>query len=440
VDLLQADCLCRIQAMSHGRQTLLEELIIQRKFPFLVYELIFMEMWRKHILHGILSSLQTDPPAQLPINDLILRPLLEIENGYLDLFENSLFHFESLISFGDAALDLVDYLLRCLKDMLLRRTGVNKDNENEYPTGFTAFSNKCVFKRAMKSLLVLRNITEHLDKSEPINDALISHLINSEDADCPMLLTDLIMTQPWRMKYRNGKILDFDPVTTEWDEVDPLSEDFISIKTDQLAFAALYQIISNYKVIQSYSLDELRKKKLLKLNEFIQSKNLAGEKMYTHSWLKCIQTSIDVLVSPHSKVPLERISLRFVKDEVEEIFIKYFHWILLESTVQLLCTSPDVIQKKMAIVVEWKKIRSTLEAVQFGWTLLMHQYVERYCAKCGNITTKSCSKCKGEWYCSRDCQMACLKTHKKDCPRLESRIKLMEDSSESFISRRRLML
>ena len=37
------------------------------------------------------------------------------------------------------------------------------------------------------------------------------------------------------------------------------------------------------------------------------------------------------------------------------------------------------------------------------------------CANCGKMATKRCSKCKLEWYCSRNCQLMSWKTHKKLC-------------------------
>eukprot|EP00483_Globobulimina_turgida_P007951 UN07967 len=37
------------------------------------------------------------------------------------------------------------------------------------------------------------------------------------------------------------------------------------------------------------------------------------------------------------------------------------------------------------------------------------------CAKCGQNAEKRCSKCKSEWYCSRECQLKSWKKHKPIC-------------------------
>ena len=37
------------------------------------------------------------------------------------------------------------------------------------------------------------------------------------------------------------------------------------------------------------------------------------------------------------------------------------------------------------------------------------------CAKCGNVASQRCSRCKNEWYCSRPCQVGSWKAHKGVC-------------------------
>jgi len=37
------------------------------------------------------------------------------------------------------------------------------------------------------------------------------------------------------------------------------------------------------------------------------------------------------------------------------------------------------------------------------------------CAKCGAPAEKRCSRCKNEWYCSRECQVGAWEGHKLVC-------------------------
>lgn len=52
------------------------------------------------------------------------------------------------------------------------------------------------------------------------------------------------------------------------------------------------------------------------------------------------------------------------------------------------------------------------------------------CAGCGDPATMRCSRCKTEWYCSRECQLSRWKEHKKLCVVL-SEIKQEEDKFEA---------
>ena len=40
---------------------------------------------------------------------------------------------------------------------------------------------------------------------------------------------------------------------------------------------------------------------------------------------------------------------------------------------------------------------------------------EAKCAECGKPATNRCSRCKNQWYCSRDCQLRQWKGHKAMC-------------------------
>ena len=49
------------------------------------------------------------------------------------------------------------------------------------------------------------------------------------------------------------------------------------------------------------------------------------------------------------------------------------------------------------------------------------------CGECGDPATQRCSKCKNEWYCSRECQIKRWKQHKEMCKVLT---KLKEDDEK----------
>ena len=54
------------------------------------------------------------------------------------------------------------------------------------------------------------------------------------------------------------------------------------------------------------------------------------------------------------------------------------------------------------------------------------------CAECGELATQRCSRCKNEWYCSRECQLKKWKAHKQYCEVL-TRIRKEDDDRTSQV-------
>lgn len=52
------------------------------------------------------------------------------------------------------------------------------------------------------------------------------------------------------------------------------------------------------------------------------------------------------------------------------------------------------------------------------------------CAACGESAAHRCSKCKNEWYCSRECQLTRWKEHKKMC-QIMTKIKSEDEKHET---------
>lgn len=54
------------------------------------------------------------------------------------------------------------------------------------------------------------------------------------------------------------------------------------------------------------------------------------------------------------------------------------------------------------------------------------------CANCGKVATQRCSRCKNQWYCSRDCQLKQWKAHKAICDVISSNKKEDEIRNEEY--------
>lgn len=63
------------------------------------------------------------------------------------------------------------------------------------------------------------------------------------------------------------------------------------------------------------------------------------------------------------------------------------------------------------------QLRKELEPVSEVYTIENMEYFmdDPKCANCGKDATSRCSRCKSEWYCSRECQVKRWKSHKDMC-------------------------
>jgi len=54
------------------------------------------------------------------------------------------------------------------------------------------------------------------------------------------------------------------------------------------------------------------------------------------------------------------------------------------------------------------------------------------CANCGKVATQRCSRCKNQWYCSRECQLKRWKGHKALCDIIQKNRKEDDDKNEEY--------
>ena len=54
------------------------------------------------------------------------------------------------------------------------------------------------------------------------------------------------------------------------------------------------------------------------------------------------------------------------------------------------------------------------------------------CAECGKTATQRCSRCKNQWYCSRECQVRQWKGHKALCDIIFANKKEDENRNQEF--------
>jgi hypothetical protein len=400
-----------LQSSHCWRETVLEEMILQAKLPILVHEIIFIELWKKNFLPKISAEFQShikvDEMQKHPAVQHSIVPLLQYEGECLKILDIAFFHPESIKSLGEATLDLTDYTLRCIKAALEQfQEPVEAWEANSH---LMKISKSIPVRMLVDCLGILISLVLYdldLKKCRPLKDAFVSRLILSTDS--PMLISDLILYQPWEKdKRRNIPFFHFD--SNCWHGVHPANKDNMDITSVGL----LRFIFELEKVQSSYFRSNARKEKLRKVIEYLETKDQWVSEQACHSFKivngKCKLRKTILDDSPNKRPqPLEVSSFPFLEEQLEKTFNEGHSKILEQNLKNLLHTSSSTFKEKKKI---W--LGDLNDRRIFDPSLLPKIH---FCAMClVQEATKVCSNCRKEWYCSRKCQKEDWKDHKKGC-------------------------
>merc|ERR1712146_552385 len=164
---------------------------------------------------------------------------------------------------------------------------------------------------------------------------------------------------------------------------------------------SLYNMVMEPTMRQKYDINSYRKNVLVDLRKYfntalIDQLPVLGDLQRTIEELNMMEAAE---AAHQSFFMLEQVmTMRegLLQQDWEEV-IKFGREVVFAGT-------QESYDEEMKLLAEWYNsfdIESCLE--------------EPKCAKCGAPAEKRCSRCKNEWYCSRDCQVAAWEGHKTVC-------------------------
>ncbi|KAL0978711.1 hypothetical protein UPYG_G00174190 [Umbra pygmaea] len=377
------------------------------KIPILVHEMILVELW-KHKVFPILCQLQDFNPK----NTFPLYMVIHHEATIINLLETIMFHKDSYEAADDSALDLVDYCHRKIT-ILASRTSRQETATQGRPTHSESGGLSSVqdlqgqnaaleFDISLKALSVLRYITDHTDSISVINRMLSVH-------NLPCVLVQLIEHSPWS-RYSDGNMEKY--INGKWQKIP--SEDYLMMtKLDGQVWIALYNLVLKEDCQRKYDFNNFNKNQLLKLRVFLtevlidQLPNLLE-----------LQRFLSHLSMTDSTPPKKYLI-------VEQIPAMWNN-IMQANTGKWKAIAKY--QVKEAFNSSEKDLRQ--QAIRLAQTYnldVMESLIpdKPKCGACGSEASKRCSRCQGEWYCRRECQVKNWPKHKVAC-------QLMADAMENL--------
>ncbi|XP_041816678.1 zinc finger MYND domain-containing protein 10 [Chelmon rostratus] len=374
-----------------------ELLISYGKIPVLVHEMILVEVWKQKVF-PILCQLQDFNPK----NTFHLYMVIHHEATIINLLETIMFHKDSCEAADDSVLDLVDYChrkLTLLASKATRESLTTRDQRNltgkavvssieELQTQSAALE----FEISLKAVSVLRYITDHTESISVINRMLCTH-------NMPCVLVQLIDCCPWSRcteggvdKYINGR----------WQKI-PAEDHLKMTKLDGQVWISLYNLLLKEDCQRKYDFNSFNKSQLLKLRSFLtevlidQLPNLVELQRYL------AHLAVTDPAPPKKELILEQIP-------------EIWNHIVRENSGKWKAIAKYQVKETFNPSESDLRLQAQSLARTYNLDVMESLLPEKpKCGSCGKEATKRCSRCQGEWYCQRECQVKHWPKHKKAC-------------------------
>ncbi|XP_022531427.2 zinc finger MYND domain-containing protein 10 [Astyanax mexicanus] len=369
------------------------------KIPILVHGMILVEIW-KHKVFPILCQLQDfSPKSTFP-----LYMVIHHEATIINLLETIMYHKESCEAADNAVLDLVDY---CHRKLTLL---AGQSARGEIPThnkvshteltdmnsiqDLRNMNSMLEFEIALKALSVLRYISDHV---ESLSLSVLSRMLNTHNLPC--LLVQLVEHCPWSCR-SGGKLEKYEE--GKWRNI-PAEDQLKMTKLDGQVWISLLNLLLKPDCQRKYDFNNFNKSQLLKLCGFLtevvidQLPNLSD-----------LQRFLSHLAVTDPAPPKKELIL----EQLPEIWNE----IVAENSGKWKAIAKHQVQKVFNPSESELRQQANRLAEMYNLDLMESLIPDKpKCGTCGAEGIKRCSRCQGEWYCNRECQVKHWPKHKLAC-------------------------
>uniref|UniRef100_A0A8D3AZY3 Zinc finger MYND domain-containing protein 10 n=1 Tax=Scophthalmus maximus TaxID=52904 RepID=A0A8D3AZY3_SCOMX len=374
-----------------------ELLVSYGKITLLVHEMILVEVWKQKVF-PVLCQLQDFNPK----STFHLYMVIHHEATIINLLETIMFHEDSCEAADDSLLDLVDYCHRKLtllagratredpaahdQHNLTRKTDVSSIEELQVQSAALEF------EISLKAVSVLRYITDHANNISVISRMLCTH-------NLPCVLVQLIDRCPWS-RYREGEVEKY--INSKWQKI-PAEDHFKMTKLDGQVWIALFNLLLKEDCQRKYDFNNFNKNQLLKLRGFLtevlvdQLPNLVE-----------LQRFLAHLAVTDPAPPKKELVL----EQIPEIW----NHIVSDNSGKWKAVAKYQVKETFNPSENDLRLHAQRLAQTYNLDVMESLLPDKpKCGSCGREAAKRCSRCQGEWYCQRECQVKHWPKHKKAC-------------------------
>ena len=424
--------------LTGGEDIIMTQFIDHDKLKLLIKELYTINTFKEKVYPSIKEQI-------INLSSIKTYFILYHEAVIVNLLENFLYSITACQASEDYLVDVIEYCYKMISKYIAYKMKNPNDTEN-YGNNSSLFGNKSdeelsleekikkineqvkdkkndikemddkyqeiEFQIAMSSINILRYISDHL---EQLPFPVRHHMMNVKDV--PVLFVTLMELRPWRRK-----IMKYNDNTKKKEEVEEIYEnnnwttkmEHKYPKLEAQILITIYNLVMNQDNNKKYEITEYRQNQLLRLRKY-----------FTEDLYDQIPQMMNLYRS------LENMSLMTYGNTltvnpfiVEMIPILSGNKIYKLTSEQIKQIGNYVIKNNFENITK-EKLAKELEPVNEIYNLDNIEYFmeDPVCAQCGKLANSRCSRCKSEWYCSKECQIKRWKEHKNICKTLAALFK-----------------
>lgn len=396
------EILLKLQQQAHleastCREEMIKELLIaNEKLETLVHEAYCVLVWRLHILPKLLE-LDAEPKATFLIYTVLFH-----EATAISLLEIVLFHPNGCESLGDASIDLIDYCVQAVTQLIglvnvghFREEG-KIETETKTRDDLERQQRDLLYKIGIRSITILSFLTDKMDLL-PLSAA--NRLVKTHDTPC--LLSELIHCQPWIRRVNGVEKY----ISDKW--VTVRGESVLTVtKSEAQTWLCMHQLLFNPNIMRSYDINEFRQRELAKCQSKLTVQIL--DQLPPLAELKHLLCTLAVSGNKTNNGSMVLEVVPQIKDNLIKDAKQLGYGKIVES------------QKAIFIDVQHEALQELAQKLNGAYNTdylekLENKNEENVCGNCNKKADKKCSKCEAVYYCCRECQVENWPVHKSQC-------------------------
>lgn len=388
-----------IEASTYREELVKELFVLNGKLELLVHEAYCILVWRTKVLPK-LSFNEHDSNASF-----VLYSILYHEATAISLLETLLYHENGCQALGDVAIDLVDYCVQAIVQ-LIGLTHLENTHDAKKLCAEAAGDElerqkqDLLYKIGLRCLTILSFIA---DKINAMAISVVRRMVVTHDVPC--LMSEILHCQPW---IRNGvqKYID-----DKWISIDDIDAVKVT-KVEAQVWFCLRQLLYSKEAMNFYEITEFRQREISKCQAFL-SVNLLDQlpplgdlkhRLCTLSRFESNSKITNIILEEIPEIKdnivgeAKVIGYRQIAKTHQERFFRFDNAELVDIAKRL----NDIYNVELFEQLEKEDSKKT-------------QSDGNYCAQCCGEAVKKCSNCQKSYYCSRECQVKNWPTHKLIC-------------------------